>query len=43
MWLMAEGKLWRRCIKEEPVWHVCPEPDSAAERQAAAWCPFVLQ
>jgi len=43
MWLMAGGKLWRRCTKEEPAWHIYPAPDGATERQAAAWCPSVLQ
>jgi hypothetical protein len=39
---VAEGKEWR-CTKEEPAWHIYPAPDSATERQAAAWCLFVLQ
>jgi hypothetical protein len=26
MCLMVEGKLWGRCTKEEPAWHIYPAP-----------------
>jgi len=43
MWLMAEGKVWRRCTKGEPAWHTYPAPDGTTERHAATWCLFALQ